>query len=70
MKEMQIKTEIPIFIYQIGKDQKTSITRCVGEDVSFIEGARVKHYQLLERLLAVSTSITDIYICFYRQCRF
>lgn len=38
------------------------ITHCVGEDVSFIEGVGINCHQLLERILAMSTNITDVYM--------
>lgn len=38
------------------------ITHCVGEGVSFIESVGINHYRLLERVLAMSTKITDVYM--------
>ena len=61
IKEMQIKTNCDTnFQLSDWQRSKSLITHCVGEDVSFIEG--VNRYNLLERILAMSTNTTDAYM--------
>lgn len=61
IKEMQIKMSWDTnFHLSDWQRSKSLITHCVGEDVSFIEG--VNHYNLLERILTMSTNITDVYV--------